>query len=89
MVEVAYIALRDGVTSGSLPPGTHLRELALAQELSISTTPVRKALRRLDREGLVRRSPNKGVVVAEFSMREIVELFDIREVPASSHDAGP
>jgi DNA-binding GntR family transcriptional regulator len=80
LVDVAYVALRDGITAGSLPPGTRLRELALAKELSISTTPVREALRRLDREGLVRHSPNRGVVVAELSQREIVELFDIREI---------
>ena len=80
LVDVAYVALRDRITSGALAPGTHLRELVLARELSISTTPVREALRRLDREGLVHHSPNKGVMVAEFSLREIVELFDVREI---------
>jgi GntR family transcriptional regulator, rspAB operon transcriptional repressor len=80
LVDVAYEALRDGITSGALLPGTRLREAALARHFSISTTPVREALRRLDREGLVRLSPNRGAVVAEFNVREILDLFEIREV---------
>jgi DNA-binding GntR family transcriptional regulator len=78
--DVAYEALRDAITSGSLLPGTRLREATLARHLGISTTPVREALRRLDREGLVRLSPNRGAVVAEFDLREILDLFEIREV---------
>jgi DNA-binding GntR family transcriptional regulator len=80
LVDIAYVALRDAITSGALLPGTRLREAALAQHFSISTTPVREALRRLDREGLVRLSPNRGAVVAEFDVREILDLFEIREV---------
>jgi DNA-binding GntR family transcriptional regulator len=80
LVDIAYLALRDAITSGGLLPGTRLREAALARHFSISTTPVREALRRLDREGLVRLSPNRGAVVAEFDLREILDLFEIREV---------
>jgi len=80
LVDVAYEALRDAITSGALLPGTRLREAALARHFSISTTPVREALRRLDREGLVRLSPNRGAIVAEFDLREIVDLFEVREV---------
>jgi GntR family transcriptional regulator, rspAB operon transcriptional repressor len=80
LVDVAYEALRDAITSGALLPGTRLREAALAGHFSISTTPVREALRRLDREGLVRLSPNRGAIVAEFDIREILDLFEIREV---------
>jgi DNA-binding GntR family transcriptional regulator len=80
LVDIAYLALRDSITSGALLPGTRLREAALAQHFSISATPVREALRRLDREGLVSLSPNRGAVVAEFDLREILDLFEIREV---------
>lgn len=80
LVDVAYEAVREAITSGSLLPGTRLREAALAQHFGISTTPVREALRRLDREGLVRLSPNRGAIVAEFDVREILDLFEIREV---------
>ena len=80
LVDIAYLALRDSITSGALLPGTRLREAALARHFSVSATPVREALRRLDREGLVRLSPNRGAVVAEFDLREILDLFEIREV---------
>jgi DNA-binding GntR family transcriptional regulator len=80
LVDIAYEALREAITSGQLLPGTPLREAALARHFSISTTPVREALRRLDREGLARLSPNRGAVVAEFDLREILDLFEIREV---------
>jgi DNA-binding GntR family transcriptional regulator len=80
LVDIAYVALRDAITSGGLVPGTRLREAELARQFSISTTPVREALRRLDREGLVRLSPNRGAVVAQFDLREILDLFEIREV---------
>jgi DNA-binding GntR family transcriptional regulator len=80
LVDIAYEALRDAITSGALLPGTRLREAALARHFGISTTPVREALRRLDREGLVRLSPNRGAVVAEFNLREILDLFEVREV---------
>jgi DNA-binding GntR family transcriptional regulator len=80
LVDIAYLALRDSITSGALLPGTRLREAALARHFSISVTPVREALRRLDREGLIRHSPNRGAVVAEFDLREILDLFEIREV---------
>jgi DNA-binding GntR family transcriptional regulator len=80
LVDIAYEALRDAITSGTLLPGSRLREAALARHFAISTTPVREALRRLDREGLVRLLPNRGAIVAEFDLREILDLFEIREV---------
>src|ERR1700730_263863 len=80
LVDIAYVALRDAITSGVLVLGSRLREAQLASHFSISTTPVREALRRLDREGLVRLSPNRGAVVREFNLREIVDLFEVREV---------
>jgi DNA-binding GntR family transcriptional regulator len=80
LVDVAYVTLRDGITSGSLAPGTRLRELALSRLLSISTTPIREALRRLDRDGLITLLPNRGAIVSEFTLREILDLFEVREL---------
>ncbi len=80
LVDVAYVALREAITSGTLVPGARLREAALAKHFSVSTTPIREALRRLDREGLVRLAPNRGAVVTEFNLREILDLFEIREL---------
>ena len=80
LVDVAYLALRDAITAGTLMPGARLREAELARHFAVSTTPIREALRRLDREGLVRLSPNRGAVVSEFNLREILDLFEIREL---------
>jgi DNA-binding GntR family transcriptional regulator len=80
LVDVAYAALRDAITSGELLPGTRLREAELAGQLGVSTTPVREALRRLDREGLVHLAPNRGARVVEYSLRDILDRFEVREV---------
>jgi DNA-binding GntR family transcriptional regulator len=79
LVDVAYFAVREAITSGALGPGMPLREAALARHFSVSTTPVREALRRLDREGLVRHAPHRGAVVADFNLREILDHFEVRE----------
>ena len=52
---------------------------SLAESLGVSRTPVREALHRLEAEGLTRRYPGIGMVVAELTMREVVEAFQIRE----------
>jgi len=68
LVDVAYVTLRGGITSGSLAPGSRLRELALSRLLSSSAPPIRGALRRLNRNGLVKLLPDRGAIVAEFTL---------------------
>ena len=80
LVDVAYTALREAITSGALIPGTRLREAMLAKHFGVSTTPVREALRRLDREGLVHLTPNRGARVTEYTLRDILDRFEVREV---------
>src|SRR5260221_12829114 len=81
LVDIAYEALRDAITSGTLLPGTRLREAALARHFAISTTPIREALRRVGLQGPVRPSPKPGGAVAAFHLRAILGLFGIGEVP--------
>lgn len=76
--EVAYQALRRRLADGTYPPGAHLREEDLAQQLGVSRTPIREALRRLDAEGWVRGVPNQGVFAAEWSNSDIEEIFGLR-----------
>src|SRR3982751_1331914 len=80
LVDLAYAALREAITSGALLPGTPLREGALARQFGVSTTPVREALRRLDREGLVHLTPNRGARVSAYTLRDILDRFEVREV---------
>jgi DNA-binding GntR family transcriptional regulator len=74
-----YQSIRLDILSLKLKPGTSLLERSLAERLGVSRTPVREALHRLETEGLTRRYPGIGMVVAELTMREVVEAFQIRE----------
>src|SRR6476661_7956370 len=70
--------LRTLIRSGELPPGTHLRQDEFAKRFNVSITPVREAFGALEREGLVRRHPHRGVVVFMPSIDELTELYEIR-----------
>ncbi|MFV3077752.1 GntR family transcriptional regulator [Niveispirillum fermenti] len=79
-VDKAYMAIRDAIHAGRFPPGTHLKEGELADLTGVSRTPVREALRRLNAEGAVRFLRNHGAFVADWSMAEIREIFDLRSM---------
>ena len=70
--------LRDRILNEEYEHGQKLNELALANELKISRTPIREALKQLELEGLVESIPNKGVYVKGFSPRDIDDMFEIR-----------
>lgn len=74
----AYDDLKALFQNGTYPPGDFLTEGELAKRLKMSKTPVRTALTRLEMDGYVTVSPQQGIVVREPSIREIVDLFDIR-----------
>lgn len=76
--EAAYAAIREGILSGELERGQRLREEQLATRAGVSRTPVREALRRLDAEGLVEFTPNRGARVTAWSERELDDLYDTR-----------
>lgn len=80
LADVAYGALRDVITDGTLAPGVRLREIDLSQRLGVSTTPIREALRRLEREGLVEISPRRGALVRPLDRRAIADLYELREL---------
>jgi len=69
--------LRELIMSGVLPPGARLREVKLCEELGVSRTPVREALRTLAAEGLVDLLPNRSVVVAKLHAPDIVHLYRV------------
>lgn len=80
LADAVYHALREAITNGSLSPGLRLREVSLAKQFAVSATPVREALRRLEREGLVEVSLHRGATVATFDLRTIADLYETREV---------
>jgi DNA-binding GntR family transcriptional regulator len=75
----AYIEIRRRILNGELSVETPLSEYQLADELELSRTPVREAVKRLEREGLVQSIPNRGTFVAELTVRDISEIYQVRE----------
>ena len=69
--------LRERIFDGELPPGAFLDEVQLAQELSISRTPLREALKVLTAEGLVRHEPRRGCFVAQVTEQDLDEIFPV------------
>ena len=76
--EVVYETLREAIRTGSLPPGERLMEIQLAEELGVSRTPVREAIRKLELERFVVMIPRRGTYVANLSLKDINEVFEIR-----------
>lgn len=74
----AYGEIKGLILSGEWAPGTFLSERRLAAHLGMSKTPVRAALEGLEGEGLVTIAPQRGVLVRVQSLREILDLFDMR-----------
>lgn len=75
-----YRALKEAILKGEIAKGEKLIESQIAQQLGTSRTPVREAINRLAVEGLVELVPNQGAFVAEISMEDIEEVFQIRSV---------
>ena len=78
VVDHVYSALRERILSGDLPRGTKLRQASLAEELGVSRTPLREALRRLSTEGLVEFSPNRGATVSELDFGDMRHAWSAR-----------
>lgn len=70
--------IRDAIMSGKLKPGEHLKEAAIADQMSVSRSPVREALRQLEQEGLITSIPNQGSFVKVFDEKDIEEIFILR-----------
>lgn len=73
-------ATRRRIIRGEFAPGENISEIALAEEFGVSRTPVREALKQLQTEGLVEIRPRVGTFVTTPSRREIVELFEMKEL---------
>lgn len=74
------LTLRARIARQKIPPGSKLREQALATEFRVGRNRIREAFSALEQRGLVNRIPNRGTVVARLSLKEIFHLYDVREV---------
>ena len=78
--EIVSDALRQAIRDGVLPPGERLMEIPLAEELGVSRTPIREAIRILEQEGLVVMIPRRGTYVADMSLKDVTEVFELRSI---------
>lgn len=76
--QTLYRELRERISLLQYPPGTALRESALAEEFGVSRTPIRRALHRLEFEGLVHSSRGTGAVVSAVDVKSLKEVYALR-----------
>ena len=76
--DVAFRKLKEMILSGEYPPGTVLSEQQLSESLGMSKAPIRSSIERLDFDGYVRVAPQQGIVVAELSLEDVIDHFELR-----------
>lgn len=93
--EIAYDVLKHAIVSGEIPAGERIIETDYAERLHISRTPLREALRKLERDGLVEYVLRRGVVVRAFTIDDVEQIYTIRNslevltLPAIIRNATP
>ncbi len=76
--DIAYETLKHAIITGELPAGSRIVETEYAERMHISRTPLREALRKLERDGLVEYMLRRGVVVRAFTIADVEEIYTIR-----------
>ena len=84
--DVVFNTLRQAILKGELKPGERLMEIALAEKLGVSRTPIREAMRKLEQEGLVTAEQGKGFYVNAQDSEMLIEQH-LRKVEASLTEA--
>ncbi len=74
----ALLRLREMLLAGELPGGSRIAEVAIAEKLGVSRTPIRAALMRLEQEGLLENLPGGGYTVRTFTERDVSEAIELR-----------
>jgi len=93
--EIAYETLKHAIITGDLPAGSRIVETEYAERMHISRTPLREALRKLERDGLVEYMLRRGVIVRAFTIADVEEIYTIRNclemltLPAIIQNATP
>lgn len=80
----AYMGIRRMFFVNEITPGQKISYGDLAKRLGMSTTPVIQALKRLEDQGLVRHEPNRGYYTEDISLKEIIEIYEFRELIETS-----
>ena len=77
--EIVYEELKRQIMVGEIAPGTRMMEVELAEEMGVSRTPVREAIRKLEKEGLVTIEPRRGAYASDISAKDMVDILEVRQ----------
>lgn len=77
--EMVYEELKMQILTGGIIPGTRMMEVELAEEMGVSRTPIREAIRKLEKEGLVTIEPRRGAYASRISTEDMVEILEVRQ----------
>jgi len=77
--DIVFETLKEAILTGKFEPKERLMEIKLADQLGVSRTPVREAIRKLELEGLVVMEPRKGAYVSDISFKDIIDTLEVRE----------
>ena len=77
--EIVYEELKLLIVKGKIQPGMRLMEEELAEDMGVSRTPIREAIRKLEKEGLITIEPRRGAYVSQLSSQDMVEILEVRQ----------
>lgn len=77
--ELVYEELKKQILIGRIAPGTRMMEVELADEMGVSRTPIREAIRKLEKEGLVTIEPRRGAYASRISRKDMLDTLEVRE----------
>ena len=77
--DLVYLELKHKILTGEIVSQTRLMEIDLSEKMNVSRTPIREAIKRLADDGLVKVEPRRGAYVANISIKDMLEVFEVRE----------
>lgn len=77
--ELVYEELKRQIMIGEIPPGTRMMEVEMADDMGVSRTPVREAIRKLEKEGLVTIEPRRGAYASDVSIKDLIDVLEVRQ----------
>jgi len=77
--ELVYLELKHKILTGEISSQTRLMEIDLSEKMNVSRTPIREAIKRLADDGLVKVEPRRGAYVANISIKDMLDVFEVRE----------
>ncbi len=77
--ELVYEELKRQILVGEILPGTRMMEVELAEEMGVSRTPIREAIRKLEKESLVTIEPRRGAYASDISVKDMLDILEVRQ----------